>query len=350
MALAATLVLLATGLFMVTTERSELDDPVAAHVLSDVPPRGLEGAEGRPTRGGTDATRDELPVTAAERPPAPADAPPLEEFGPVVTQQPAVRVDGVTSDDPLPAVLGHDGVRFATVVRIATMAITGPDGQPHEVRIAAVDPRGFRVLTPQPTADALDLWQHLTNGAAVVEFGAAERVGLNLGSQVGLPERRPLPIGAIASLGDGAVADIVVSTESAKELGIEAPTSLLVSIAGHARASLVAQDVGALLAAEATPLVEDPPKELRTTTVPPGQWDDVWDRLAMCESGGRWHLDSGNGYFGGLQFLPSSWWGVGGQGMPHEASREEQIARAKILLAYQGWEAWPACSRSLGYR
>ena len=76
----------------------------------------------------------------------------------------------------------------------------------------------------------------------------------------------------------------------------------------------------------------------------------MWDVLAGCESSGDWHANTGNGYYGGLQFLPESWWLVGGQGMPHEASREEQIRRAELLLARQGWVAWPVCSIRVGLR
>ncbi len=76
----------------------------------------------------------------------------------------------------------------------------------------------------------------------------------------------------------------------------------------------------------------------------------VWDRLAVCESGGNWAINTGNGYYGGLQFSLSSWRGVGGQGYPHQASRDEQIARGKMLQARQGWGAWPACTLKLGIR
>lgn len=76
----------------------------------------------------------------------------------------------------------------------------------------------------------------------------------------------------------------------------------------------------------------------------------VWDQLARCESGGNWAINTGNGFYGGLQFTLSSWHGVGGSGYPNEASREEQIARAEILKSKQGWGAWPACSSKLGLR
>ncbi len=76
----------------------------------------------------------------------------------------------------------------------------------------------------------------------------------------------------------------------------------------------------------------------------------VWDRLAGCESNGRWSANTGNGYYGGLQFLPSTWRSVGGSGMPHEASKAEQIKRGQILQQRSGWGQWPACSRKLGLR
>jgi transglycosylase-like protein len=78
--------------------------------------------------------------------------------------------------------------------------------------------------------------------------------------------------------------------------------------------------------------------------------NSVWDDLAECESGGDWGIDTGNGYYGGLQFSLSSWRSVGGSGYPNDHSRDEQIHRAELLLDEQGWGAWPACSRQLGLR
>ncbi|CAN5856477.1 hypothetical protein BH23ACT10_BH23ACT10_25250 [soil metagenome] len=76
----------------------------------------------------------------------------------------------------------------------------------------------------------------------------------------------------------------------------------------------------------------------------------VWDRLAACEAGGNWSINTGNGYYGGLQFSLGSWRAVGGSGYPHRASRSEQIKRGKRLKARQGWGAWPSCTRKLGLR
>jgi hypothetical protein len=76
----------------------------------------------------------------------------------------------------------------------------------------------------------------------------------------------------------------------------------------------------------------------------------VWDRVAQCESGGNWGTNTGNGFSGGLQFTPSTWRAYGGEGSPEGASREQQIAVAERVLAAQGWNAWPACSRKMGLR
>ncbi len=78
--------------------------------------------------------------------------------------------------------------------------------------------------------------------------------------------------------------------------------------------------------------------------------DTVWDALARCESGGNWATNTGNGYYGGLQFSAGTWRSVGGSGLPHQASREEQIRRGKILQARSGWGQWPGCSSRLGLR
>ncbi|OIH99827.1 MULTISPECIES: transglycosylase family protein [unclassified Curtobacterium] len=74
----------------------------------------------------------------------------------------------------------------------------------------------------------------------------------------------------------------------------------------------------------------------------------TWDALAQCESGGNWAINTGNGYYGGLQFNLGTWQANGGAGNPASASREAQIAVAERVLASQGWGAWPACSAKLG--
>ena len=93
------------------------------------------------------------------------------------------------------------------------------------------------------------------------------------------------------------------------------------------------------------PAPAPPPPPPAPTAAPAGS---AWDRLAQCESGGNWSINTGNGYYGGLQFSLSSWRGVGGSGYPHEHSRETQIAMGERLRAQGGWGHWPSCARQLG--
>lgn len=77
----------------------------------------------------------------------------------------------------------------------------------------------------------------------------------------------------------------------------------------------------------------------------------TWNRLAQCESGGKWHINTGNGYYGGLQISPSTWEGFGGKkfaNLPHNATKKQQIRVAEKIQNAQGWGAWPACSDKLG--
>ncbi len=77
----------------------------------------------------------------------------------------------------------------------------------------------------------------------------------------------------------------------------------------------------------------------------------VWDRVAACESGGNWHINTGNGYYGGLQFSSSTWLGYGGGAYAARAdlaSKSQQIAIAQRTLASQGPGAWPVCSVRAG--
>ena len=79
--------------------------------------------------------------------------------------------------------------------------------------------------------------------------------------------------------------------------------------------------------------------------------DSDWDKLAQCESGGNWAINTGNGYYGGLQFSYGTWLAYGGGEFAptaNLATREQQIAVAERTLAGQGWGAWPACSARYG--
>jgi len=77
----------------------------------------------------------------------------------------------------------------------------------------------------------------------------------------------------------------------------------------------------------------------------------VWDRIAQCESGGNWHINTGNGYYGGLQFSPSTWRAYGGTAYAATAdgaTKSQQISVATKVQNAQGWGAWPTCSARAG--
>lgn len=79
--------------------------------------------------------------------------------------------------------------------------------------------------------------------------------------------------------------------------------------------------------------------------------DPVWERLAECESGGDWSINSGNGYYGGLQFDQRTWSAHGGTehaALPHEAAPQQQVAVGEQLRDERGgFGAWPSCARQL---
>jgi uncharacterized protein YabE (DUF348 family) len=89
------------------------------------------------------------------------------------------------------------------------------------------------------------------------------------------------------------------------------------------------------------------------TEVPPVGNGEIWDAISRCEAGGNWAINSGNGYYGGVQFDQSTWERNGGLRFAPRAdmaSREEQIAVAEVTRARQGWGAWPVCSGRAGAR
>ncbi len=89
------------------------------------------------------------------------------------------------------------------------------------------------------------------------------------------------------------------------------------------------------------------------TEVPPVSDGSVWDSIAGCEAGGNWAINTGNGYYGGVQFDQGTWERNGGLRFASRAdlaSREEQITVAEVTRERQGWGAWPVCSGRAGAR
>jgi hypothetical protein len=98
-----------------------------------------------------------------------------------------------------------------------------------------------------------------------------------------------------------------------------------------------------------TPTISPSPTiELKAETQVENKEGDIWEKLAQCESGGNWGINTGNGYFGGLQFSQGAWDLVNGVGNPSEASKEEQIERGKQLQTLRGWGVWGECAKNLG--
>lgn len=123
--------------------------------------------------------------------------------------------------------------------------------------------------------------------------------------------------------------------------------------ARHAAEAL--EQLAAWIAGNTTTIVavQRPATHITPPVVPSG---DVWDQLAVCETGGRWDANDGNGYGGGLQFAHgpgwSTWRAFGGTEFtadPWDASREQQIVVAERVLARSGWGAWPGCARKAGW-
>ncbi|HUD44774.1 MAG TPA: transglycosylase family protein [Patescibacteria group bacterium] len=96
-----------------------------------------------------------------------------------------------------------------------------------------------------------------------------------------------------------------------------------------------------------TPTDTPTPTCTPTPTVDPTN-DAIWDSIAYCETHDNWGDDTGNGYYGGLQFSQTAWNSVGGSGNPAQASRTEQIARGKLLQNQRGWGPWNVCAKKLG--
>jgi hypothetical protein len=265
---------------------------------------------------------------------------------PITTLLPEIRVElpAPVDADTVRSAVEVEGVTFATAVSLARVTFVDPDGRSIALRVAGIDPEGFRALAPQISADDPQLWARIIEGHMAVTHEAAAALSIELRTVLSAAGG-PVAVGAIAANGQPPVADVLVDRDVAVRLGIGEPSTLLVSVLPEAWPDEVAAALGDVLGVEPTLIYGKPQR-----TIPDLPADTVWDALAMCESSGRWDIDSGNGYYGGLQFLPSSWHLVGGTGLPHEASRDEQIYRAELLLARQGWKAWPACSLRLGLR
>ena len=192
--------------------------------------------------------------------------------------------------------------------------------------LAAISVSGVALLAPLAARSAVpapvDLEEHL------LAIEAAPRADMDRGT---LSIRAPGPASAAeaAQAGDGAEEVVAEPVPTPGEAPMEAT-----------------------LHAIATPPPPPPPAPVAAAPrVVTYNGDTVWDDLAKCESGGNWAINTGNGYYGGLQFSYATWHGYDGGDFaeyPHEATREEQISVAERLHAARGFQPWPACRIKLG--
>jgi resuscitation-promoting factor RpfB len=210
----------------------------------------------------------------------------------------------------------------------------------------------FAVTTASTVADVLRELEVERTPLDRVEPGLTARIdgptviGL---TRVALVEERvevPLPR-AVVRVEDPDLLRGYVRVERAGREGLRIDTQLVMKVAGEVESRLTV--VSHTLRAP-----RERVERIGTGTRP---GDTVWDALARCEAGGRWDavrtVDGRVLFSGGLQFAPRTWAAFKSEGLPEQASdatREQQIEVAERVLARQGWEAWPTCSRRLGLR
>jgi len=188
--------------------------------------------------------------------------------------------------------------------------------------------------------------------AAAAEAAAAKEAAAEAADQAAA-EEAAAEAAAVAAAEDAAAE--AAAEEAAAEAAVVAAAedAAAEEAARHAAedaAAAAAEDAAAEEAAAAAEEAAEEPHRQQDVApeAPAAPSGGVWDSLAQCESGGNWSTNTGNGYYGGLQFSLSTWQGHGGSGLPSESSREAQIAVAERVRSSQGWGAWPACSNQLG--
>ena len=191
--------------------------------------------------------------------------------------------------------------------------------------------------------------------AFVVAVAAVELAPLVTGSADTVRAAQPRATGATARLLEG---DLVASLVApGPRAGGSVTTTLLApaeELDTEAPATPGSPRVAATVVVVPTPPPPPPPPPPAAPPPNPAAFvvdESVWDALAKCESGGNWAINTGNGYYGGLQFDYDTWHAYGGGAYaeyPHQATREEQIAVAEKLHAARGFQPWPACRAKLG--
>lgn len=225
------------------------------------PQRSAESNEAaRTSRGG-----NEPPPTPEGTPQGPEQQTesveePDVEFTDVTTQIPQLRIQGVPDDRNLVGELSQvEGVHHASSLRLGEVAIA-VDDKVHGITVAAVNPERFRQLTPQVTADAVDVWERIVDGDAAFVHDVANRLKLELGERLPAAGHTTLRVGAFASNGAPPVADAVVNRDMGAHLGVGGPKTVLVVAAEGTSPSDLAERIRQATGFEAELLEEPTPQ------------------------------------------------------------------------------------------
>jgi hypothetical protein len=278
-----------SGRFVSSTEAVDLSVTVDEAPLS---PPSLPSAE----QVDVDPPADQA-QTEAQPEARPSPRPEVAELdlSPVTAQQPRIRLQQADAmvADPVGQAMGVEGVTFATAVEVGQLPITSETEGRAPVRIAAVDPNGFRVMTPQVTADAVEVWQRIAEGDAAFTHDVGTRLALELGSRVaaGAEDTSTIRVGAYASNGIPPVADAVVSHSTAELLGIQGTQTVLVSLAEGADPEQVASALAAATGMQAE-LIAEP--ETRRAFLSGAAARDVFEPFSYVSIGdGMIQIDRG---------------------------------------------------------
>lgn len=167
------------------------------------------------------------------------------EFAPIQTLQPTLRLSGdeASGSESVEAALSVEGVRFATAIGVGQLPVASSQGVT-TVEAAVIEPHGFRVFTPQITADATDVWQRISEGDVALTHDTGRELDAELGER--LPaggDDGTVRIGAFASNGIPPVADAVMIADTAEEIDFAGRLELLVSLHPDADPDAVAADL-----------------------------------------------------------------------------------------------------------
>ncbi|WP_305094206.1 resuscitation-promoting factor [Prescottella sp. R16] len=235
-----------------------------------------------------------------------------------------------------------DGIEF-DVVSPRTVTVADNGGAPTQVRVAAPTVGDFLAATNAALVQADSVVPApetpLTDGLEIVV--TRSRTESRTETQpIAPPEHRVDDPG------------LEQDTTTVERPGVPGERTVTVSVTTVNGVETARQELSSSVLREAEPAVVRVGTKPKPS-VPAVANGSVWDSIAQCEATGNWAINTGNGYYGGLQFDQGTWAAHGGTQYAARAdlaSREQQIAVAQKVQAAQGWGAWPGCTSKLGLR